>query len=561
MLSNTTYRKFTEVIDVSDWEVETQDGFVDVLNFNTTIHYGVWLIELDNGLTLKGADTHILIQDNGQEVYIKDSLGCFINTKYGPSKVTNVVDLGYEEEMYDLTIDSKDHTYYTSDILSHNTVCAACYLLWYAMFVPDSTILVASKSGADAKEIMIRIRYAYEELPNHIKAGARDYNKQSLTFDNGSRIVSATTTENTGRGMSISLVYLDEFAFVPPRVAKELWTSLSPTLSTGGRCIMTSTPSSDEDQFAELWFDANKRIDEYGNEKEVGKNGFRPFFATWRDNPTRGEEWAAEEEGKIGTDRFGREHECKFLIFQETLVNSSKLAKIDGLPIIQKTGEIRWYKRIDQNCTYIVSLDPAMGTGGDNAAIQVYELPSLIQVAEWQHNKTNIEGQMRILRQILQDIYSQGQPEIYWSVETNSLGEAALVIIRETGEEYFPGTMLHEPKTGEGKRRRGFTTTNRSKLEACAKLKTLIESEKLTISSKNLISELKTFIAKGNSYEGRSGCTDDLVSATLLAVRMLQVVAAWDDNCAAKLSSTILDGDEGYEDDDDYEAPMPAAFC
>jgi hypothetical protein len=84
---------------------------------------------------------------------------------------------------------------------------AAGYLLWYAMFRSDSTILVAAHKYTGSQEIMQRIRYAYESVPDHIRAGAVDYNKGSLTFDNGSRIVSATTTENTGRGMSITLLY------------------------------------------------------------------------------------------------------------------------------------------------------------------------------------------------------------------------------------------------------------------------------------------------------------------------------------------------------------------
>ena len=112
---------------------------------------------------------------------------------------------------------------------------AAGYLLWYAMFIPDSTILVAAHKYTGSQEIMQRIRYAYESVPDHIRAGAVDYNKGSLTFDNGSRIVSATTTENTGRGMSISLLYADEFAFVRPTIATEFWTSISPTLATGLR--------------------------------------------------------------------------------------------------------------------------------------------------------------------------------------------------------------------------------------------------------------------------------------------------------------------------------------
>ena len=86
------------------------------------------------------------------------------------------------------------------------TTVAAGYLLWYAMFKPDSTILVAAHKAAGAGEIMQRIRYAYESCPDHIRAGVTEYNKGSISFDNGSRIVASTTTENTGRGMSLTPV-------------------------------------------------------------------------------------------------------------------------------------------------------------------------------------------------------------------------------------------------------------------------------------------------------------------------------------------------------------------
>jgi hypothetical protein len=119
------------------------------------------------------------------------------------------------------------------------TTTAAGYLLWYAMFVPDSTILIAAHKYTGAQEIMARIRYAYELCPDHIRCGVKSYNKQSIDFDNGSRIIAQTTTETTGRGLSLSLLYADEFAFVPPNVATEFWTSISPTLATGGKAIIT----------------------------------------------------------------------------------------------------------------------------------------------------------------------------------------------------------------------------------------------------------------------------------------------------------------------------------
>lgn len=187
---------------------------------------------------------------------------------------------------------------------------AAGYLLWYAMFVPDSTILVAAHKFAGSQEIMQRIRYAYEACPDHIRAGVTNYNKGSIEFDNGSRIVSTATTENTGRGMSISLLYLDEFAFVRPTIAKEFWTAISPTLSTGGKAIITSTPNSDEDQFATIWKQANKRVDEYGNETELGVNGFKSYQAYWQEHPERDDKWAEGMRSQLGEERFQREIEC-----------------------------------------------------------------------------------------------------------------------------------------------------------------------------------------------------------------------------------------------------------
>lgn len=108
-----------------------------------------------------------------------------------------------------IQVDNPQHMFLCSNsmIPTHNSTCAAGYLLWYAMFVPDQTILVAAHKFAGSQEIMQRIRYAYELCPDHIRAGVISYNKGSIDFDNGSRIISTTTTENTGRGLSISLLY------------------------------------------------------------------------------------------------------------------------------------------------------------------------------------------------------------------------------------------------------------------------------------------------------------------------------------------------------------------
>lgn len=452
----------------------------------------------------------------------------------------------YHEYRYNISMISRQ--------MGKSTI-AACYLLWYATFHPDSTILIASHKHDGAKEIMKMIKYAYEELPDYIRAGATEYNVKSLAFDNGSTIMAEATTENTGRGKALTLVYLDEFAFVEPRIAREFWTALSPTLSTGGKCIITSTPNTDEDQFAEIWFGSQDRLLPDGTESEAGKNGFKGFKADWREHPDRDEAWGETERNKIGEERFKREHEVQFIAFEETLINSIKLAHLQGTDPIRLSGEVRWYDEVKSYMTYLLALDPSMGTGGDYGAIQVIEIPSMKQVAEWQNNKLVIENQLKVLREIASEIADQGVKDIFWTVENNTLGEAALLEIRKLGEEKFPGSMVHDPDRAPGKKsRKGFNTTNRNKIEACSRLKTWIEADKLKINSRNLISELKTFVAQGNTYKGKVGTHDDLVSAMLLAIRMTEAVAAWDD----RTYDALMGEGANYMDDDEAKvAPMP----
>src|SRR6056297_169594 len=456
-------------------------------------------------------------------------------------------------------INSYNDYRYSISLLSRQTgksTCAAAYLLWYAMFKPDSTILFAAHKRDGAQEIMTRLRYMYESCPDYIRAGVTAYNKGSIEFDNGSKIVAQATTENTGRGLSLSLVYLDEFAFVPPRVAEEFWTSISPTLSTGGKCIITSTPNQDDDQFARIWRQANKRFDDYGNETEVGTNGFRPYLVKWDQHPDRDQAWADAERAKIGDERFRREHECEFIAFDETLISSIFLSEMDeGMEPMRRSGQVRWYDTLKDEQTYLVSLDPSLGTGGDPSAIQIFAIPGMRQIGEWQHNKTPVQAQIKIMRSILEEIEeSAPNSEIYYSVENNTLGEAALVSIDEMGEENIPGIFLSEPKRKGNVRRyrKGFNTTHSAKLAACAKLKRWVEEDTMKIRSKPLIRELKTFVARGNSYAAKDGETDDLVMSSLLAVRMAMQIAKYDPEAFEDLKDSF--------DDTELRTPLPVGF-
>lgn len=224
-------RKFQDIIELDDgWEIESPSGWSPIKNIMQTIEYEIYEVHTLGGLLLKCANDHILIKEDNSEIFAKDlEIGTRILTKNGIDIISEVIPTGIFEEMYDVEVNDDEHLYYSNDFVSHNTACAAAYLLWYATFNSDKTILIVGNNQAAAIEIMDRIRYAYEELPDHVRQGASVYNRGSLSFENGSRIISRATTPHAARGLSVSLLYcLEEETTVDIRNKK---TGLIETIS------------------------------------------------------------------------------------------------------------------------------------------------------------------------------------------------------------------------------------------------------------------------------------------------------------------------------------------
>lgn len=445
------------------------------------------------------------------------------------------------------------------------TTTVSAYILWKACFQSDQTILILAQTERNALEILQKIKYAYEELPDYIKPGVISYNKGSVEFDNGSRIISRATKPNSIRGLSISLLYCDEFAFVAPNIAAEFWSAVQPTLATGGQCVITSTPNSDEDLFAQFWHMACDTVDENGQERPggVGRNGFKAIMYTWEVHPERDEEWKKKQIAEIGLEKFLREHECRFIQFEETIVNQIAMANLKGIDPKNVENGIRWYTdTLYDEDYYIVALDPAIGTGSDYAAIQVLKGPDLEQIAEWAHNKAPPAQQIAILRKILEKIKNNISDEnrIYWSFENNSVGEAIVSLIREIGEENFPGILINEPRRpGFSRRiiRRGLTTTKKTKIKAILQLRRFIETNKIKINSRNFISELKTYVRTGESFGAKPGCHDDLVAAMLIAIRVVDIISNYEESFEIIRETVQSIEEEVKEDGVD---PLPLDF-
>ena len=120
----TIERKFIDSIDLSDWEIETDSGWKDITSIHKTIEYQEWILETESGKSLIAADTHILFDECYRQIFVKDCIPHVtkIITKSGAELVTRVECTSSHSNMFDVTVDSDDHRFYSNDILSHNKI-------------------------------------------------------------------------------------------------------------------------------------------------------------------------------------------------------------------------------------------------------------------------------------------------------------------------------------------------------------------------------------------------------------------------------------------------------
>lgn len=549
--------KFVGESTIKNVLVKTPTGYSPIKRCLKTIEFEKWTISTPS-YTLCGADKHIVILSNGNECFIENlNIGDLVQTETGNEPIISIDKSIDKEHMYDLELDDDNHVYYTNGILSHNTWCTAVYLLWFAMFNFEKTILIASNKDDNAMENIFRIRFMYERLPHWLKPGLTDdgWNKHGVGFDNGSRIISTATSENSGRGLSISLLFLDEFAFVRDTVQQEFWTSMAPTLATGGSCIIASTPNGDMNIYAQLWRGATIPK---SHDTKLGSNDFYPVYVAWDEPPGRDQQFQESEIAKIGELRWRQEYKCEFLssdpLLFDTMVTANLTEEVKQIRPYGVISDIVFFKAPMQNGIYLAGVDPATGTGEDYSTIVVFEFPSLEQVAEWRSNTMSSVNAYHMLKKTLM-IFEKVQATVYFSIENNGVGEGMISLfeVDETPPE------MAEFVSETGAKRKGMTTTGKSKIKACITIKEMVERYSMRIKSRALVEEMKQYVRKGGSYAAKTGGTDDLISSCLIVVRLLEEVATFDQDAYDKLYAHAFFEDTGSEWDERY-MPDPMIF-
>jgi hypothetical protein len=384
------------------------------------------------------------------------------------------------------------------------------YILWYILFNEDQVVAILANKAPTAREILNRIKIAYEALPLWLQQGVKVWNKGDIELENKCRVMATSTASSAIRGYSISLLYLDEFAFVPTNIAEEFFTSVYPTISSGtkSKVLISSTPNG-MNHFYRMW-----------TESVSGKNGFVNIEANWRQIPGRDQAWAEEQRRVLGEDKYLQEIECEFLGSSGTLISSGALKNLAFKhPIHATDSGIKIYELPEKGRTYFGVVDTSRGKGLDYSAITIIdttELPYKL-VATFKDNNISPLVFPTIVKKI-----GEYFNNAYILVEVNDIGQQVSDLLFDDYEyENILCTEEVKSKTvltwsNSGRVTRGIRTTKRIKRLGCNFLKSLVESSRLLIQDFETISELSTFIAKGNSYEADAGYHDDLVMCLVL---------------------------------------------
>ena len=396
---------------------------------------------------------------------------------------------------------------------SGKTITTACYILWYALFHGEKTIGILANKEAQAKEILHRITGMYQGLPFFLQQGAEELNKRSIGFENGSRIIAAATSSSAIRGMSVSLLYLDEFAFVADDVS--FFSSVMPTISSGkqSKVIISSTPNGARGMFYKLYSQA-----------EEGHNEYVYMNVKWNRVPGRDEAWKistiASMSGNIS--QFKQEYENSFLGSQGGLIDMAFFETMFFRNAVEEIGEfLKIYEKSKPTNKYLAVVDCAGGGGGDSdsSVIQVIDVTELPyrQVATYRNNGIS---PMLFPYTIVSVCEKYNNCPVL--IENNHrVGGTVSYSVFHVLE--YPGCLPTSPDKIRSKRIYGknaipgIEVNNKIKSIGCSSLKTLIENERLILVDETTIHEIGTFVANNSgTYEADDGCHDDTVSPLVI---------------------------------------------
>ena len=387
---------------------------------------------------------------------------------------------------------------------------SAGYSLWLMTFYKDKNILCIATKQDTAKNLVTKVKFMYDNLPNWLKVQAEEKNKLALRLKNGSQIKAVSAASDAGRSEAVSLLIIDEAAFIDN--VEEIWASAQQTLATGGGAIVLSTPYGTGNWFHRTWVEA-----------EEENNDFLPIKIPWFVHPERDQAWRDKQDKLLGDPRLAaQECDCDFATSGDVVFYNEFIEFYEKTHLkepLEKRGADRnlWiWEPCDYTRNYLVTADIARGDGQDYSTFQIIDIESNTQVGEYKGQIGTTE-----FGHLLVGIATEYNNALL-APENLNVGWSTIQTIIDRG--YL--NLYYSPKSGEIKSDSyfdqytdttnmvpGFTTSIKTRPILILKLQESISEQSITIRSRRLLEEMKVFIWKNGKAQAQSGYNDDLVMA------------------------------------------------
>lgn len=365
---------------VENDNVNSIHGYSPITGIHLKKRYYMIKITLEDDTVSEMADKHLIFTKDKKPVEVDTlKVGDEIITKRGIREITDIEAMG-KRFTYDMTVANENNCYFTDDILSHNSVMSAIYIVWYVLSNKDKTVAILSQNQDKVVDLMEKIKMILSHLPFYMKPGLIKNDMMTLHLDNGCKISGKTTTENSAAGITANLLYMDEFALISNTFINKFYRTAFPTISADktARVIITSTARG-MNKFWEIYDGAVK-----------GKNFYNPIRVDWWEVEGRDEQWRLDEIANIGSEEdFNQEYGNQFiagasLIFRADIMQKLKKLRHEYVPremdfLTDKLGIayedysewLTWHPKFDidsiqnEDARFVVTIDLADGDGGD----------------------------------------------------------------------------------------------------------------------------------------------------------------------------------------------------
>jgi hypothetical protein len=395
---------------------------------------------------------------------------------------------------------------------SGKTVTIATYLLWRGLFGKEENIGIAANKLGLAVEILDKIKNIFLNLPLWLSQGLKVWNKRSIEFENGCRIMTSATNGDSFRGFSIHLLYIDECAFIKGKTWKEFEDSVFPTVEAieNSQIIISSTANG-LNHFYQMIKSAKEK-----------KSSYKYNEMHWSEVPGRDNDWRLKIIEDNGLIYFNQNFGNEFVGSSSTLIDGGVLKNIPIEEPLTYSSQgihgIRVYERPIKGHNYILGVDPAKD-GLDFFAFHIVDVTSM---PFRQVLSANLHINYLDLAEPIYNLATEYN-EAFCIIENNEGAGQSLNDMLFLSYEYDNIFKI------EKKRERGYRTDKRTRKLMLTQLKALIESDNLLIRDKETVEEFFHFLEIKGKYQADEGYHDDLVMSLGICLSFLNEIKNFED--------------------------------